>query len=74
MEAQKKVLETPVFCLPWQRTGSTIITVQFPALSDMLGGRRKGLPPKCPPACFRKKNVPIQPWLTWLSLLALGCS
>ena len=50
------------------------ITVQFPALSDMLGGRRKGLPPKCPPGCFRKKNVPIQPWLTWLSLLALGCS
>ena len=25
---------------PWQQTGSTIITVQFPALSDMLGGRR----------------------------------
>ena len=23
---------------------------------------------------FKKKNVPIQPWLTWLSLLALGCS
>ena len=35
----------------------------------MLGGRRKGLRAKCPPACFAKKNVRIQPWLTWLSLL-----
>ena len=45
-----------------------IITVQFPAPSDMLGGRRKGLRAKCPPGCFPKKNVPIQPWLTWLVL------
>ena len=66
----RKVVETPVFCLPWQRTGSTIITVQFPALSDMLGGRRKGLPRKFP-ACFRKKTsqsladlaVLAGPWL-----------
>ena len=34
------------------------------------GGRRKGLRVKCPLACF-PKNVPIQPWLTWLSLLLL---
>ena len=27
---------------------------------------------KCPRSCFRKKNVPIQPWLTWLSVLALA--
>ena len=52
----RKVVGTPVFCLPWQRTGCTIITVQFPAPSDMLGGRRKGLRAKCPPACFQKKQ------------------
>ena len=42
MEAQKS-LRNSGFCLAWQRTGSTIITVQFPAPSDMLGGNRKGL-------------------------------
>ena len=27
---------------------------------------------KCPQLAFQKKNVPIQPWLTWLSLLPLA--
>ena len=35
----------------------------------MLGGRRKGLREKCPPACFREKNIPIQQadlaWCCW---------
>jgi hypothetical protein len=38
----------------------------------MLGGRRKGLPRSVRQLAFQKKNVPIQPWLTWLSLLPLA--
>ena len=39
--------------------------------------RHAGRPQERPAENVRqleKKNVPIQPWLTWLSLLALGCS
>ena len=68
IEAQKS-LRNSGFCLAWQRTGSTIITVQFPAPSDMLGGRRKGLRAKCPLDCFPKKKRP-NPALADLAVLA----
>ena len=45
----EKSLRNSLFCLLWQRTGSTIITVQFPAPPNMLGDRR----PVRSVRCFR---------------------
>ena len=73
MEAQK-CLRNSGFLPPLAADGVYDHNCAVPSTVRHAGRAQERLAREVSASLLSKKNVPIQPWLTWLSLLALGCS